>query len=177
MSALARLGGRKSPGLGKLPSKERESLRQYLRDVVEPSEVWTALKAALESGSQTAVVSAARLLVTELVEEHKDVDRAKEMESAAAGARLKLDEQLPRVVKACLMRLLADQPPQSPDPSIVRRTLELFRADPEHQPFLERLRAERSTEDELEARVAERIDALEREREELKAQRAEFAST
>jgi hypothetical protein len=85
--------GRRS-ALAGMPTKERQSLRQYLREQVDPAEVWTALKAALESGSQTAVVSAARLLVTELYEDRAEEDEAKLRQQAGAEARQRLAELL-----------------------------------------------------------------------------------
>jgi hypothetical protein len=94
MRALGSKGGRGRRGLGKLPATERQSLRDYLREQVDPAEVWQALKAALESGSQTAVVSAARLIVTELYEEREEADyRAKvgaEMKAKSAEAGEKI---------------------------------------------------------------------------------------
>jgi hypothetical protein len=82
----------------KLAEPERQSLRQYLREQVDPAEVWTALKAALESGSQTAVVSAARLLVTELYEEQNLEERdfrariRAEQDAHAEEARRKIEK-------------------------------------------------------------------------------------
>jgi hypothetical protein len=100
MRELGRKGGRAGRGLGKMPSAERQSLREYLREQVDPAEVWHALKAALESGSQTAAVGAARLLVTELYEDRADEDQAKQMKAAAADARAKLEEMLRRRASA-----------------------------------------------------------------------------
>lgn len=74
MRELGRKGGRKSPRLGKLPKAERQSLRAYLREEVDPAEVWQALKAALESENQTAKVGAARVLLQELYEEKRGED-------------------------------------------------------------------------------------------------------
>jgi hypothetical protein len=95
MRELGRKGGKGRRSLSRqLPEPERQSLRQYLREQVDPSEVRLALKAALESGSQTAVVSAARLLVTELYEERPDEDRKADMQRANAQAKARLAELL-----------------------------------------------------------------------------------
>jgi hypothetical protein len=88
-----------------------QDLQQAVDAAVTPiidAEVWQALKAALESGSQTAVVSAARLLVTELYEEREDEDRAAESERANARAKQRLAELLATRARASQRRQLGD---------------------------------------------------------------------
>jgi hypothetical protein len=117
--------GSQSPWPREAATAERQSLRQYLREQVDPAEVWHAFKAALESGSQTAVVSAARLLVTELYEEREDEDKARDHKLVVEQARAHLDVWLPKVCAAVIDRLLKDEGPQKTDPMIVHRVLEL----------------------------------------------------
>jgi hypothetical protein len=109
MRELGRKGGRgrRSP-LASMPSQERQSLRQHLREQVNPAEVWQALRAALESGSQTAVVSAARLLVTELYEERQDEDREAELRRANARAKQRLAELLAQRARVHEKRQIRD---------------------------------------------------------------------
>src|SRR5512133_1282943 len=108
MRELGRASGRSRRGLGKLPASQRQSLREYLREQVDPAEVWQALKAALESSSQTAVVSAARLLVPERYEARQDEDRAAEIERANARAKQRLAELLATRARATQQRPLRD---------------------------------------------------------------------
>jgi hypothetical protein len=109
MRELGRKGGKRRRSLtAKLAEPERQSLRSYLREQVDPAEVWTALKAALESGSQTAVVSAARLLVTELYEERRDEDRVAERQRANAEARHRLAELLAQRARVHAKGQIAD---------------------------------------------------------------------
>jgi hypothetical protein len=62
--------GRKSGEARRRPRPERveQSLRAYLRETVEPSEVWAALKLAMEGQNESARVAASRVLMDALSE-------------------------------------------------------------------------------------------------------------
>jgi hypothetical protein len=59
-----------------------------LRREVDPAELWSALKAALQSENQTAKVSAARVLLQELYEPTKEKEPQHQAEIAAASRKL-----------------------------------------------------------------------------------------
>jgi hypothetical protein len=67
------------------PKAERvnPSLREFLKREVPPAEVWNALKLALEGSSESARVSAARVLIDALHEEQTDRSRELEIHAAA----------------------------------------------------------------------------------------------
>jgi hypothetical protein len=66
MKELGRKGGRRN---GKIkPERVHEGLREYLKREVAPSEVWAALKLAMEGQNESARVSASRVLMDALSE-------------------------------------------------------------------------------------------------------------
>jgi len=92
MRALGRAGGRKSPGRGKSREREHEPLRVYLRRVVDPADVWQAVKAALESAKQSDRLAGAKLLLAELYEAPSS--QQEEKAATLASARAKLADKL-----------------------------------------------------------------------------------
>jgi hypothetical protein len=68
--------GRKSAAARRKPHPERvnESLRTYLKREVAPSEVWAALKLAMEGQNESARVAASRVLMDALAEPERDKD-------------------------------------------------------------------------------------------------------
>jgi hypothetical protein len=60
------------------PDRVRPSLRQYLVDTVEPSEVWAALKLAMEGANESARVQASRVLIDALAELKQEQERGAE---------------------------------------------------------------------------------------------------
>jgi cell division protein ZapA (FtsZ GTPase activity inhibitor) len=104
------------------PKAERvpQGLRAYLRENVPPAEVWKALKATLESGSESARVSAARVLVNVYVEEREDRQHELQIQRAAEefdrkiraqGERTRIirREQLTELLEPIAMAELADE--------------------------------------------------------------------
>lgn len=81
------------------PNAERvhPSLRDFLKREVPPSEVWQALKLALEGGSESARVSAARVLIDALHEQADDRSRELQVKTAADEFRAKFGARLERM--------------------------------------------------------------------------------
>jgi hypothetical protein len=161
MRALGSRGGRsrRNTLTSKLAEPERQSLRQYLREQVDPAEVWTALKAALESGSQTAVVSAARLLVTELYEEN--------LEERDFRARIRAEQDAH-----------AEEARRKIEKLVLHAVVSIVRGETTHSPVWVTALAEN-----LDAETKARITELKAEREALEAglagvrlQREEFVA-
>lgn len=73
MREIGRKGGSVGKGNAALRRSmvERPSLREYLRETVAPSEVWQALRLALEGGSEPARVSASKVLLEALHDPHE----------------------------------------------------------------------------------------------------------
>lgn len=78
------------------PARIHPSLRQYLRENVAPSEVWAALKLALESENQSAKVNAARTLMDALAEPARGCPKCAEREANGPQVEAKLIELLTR---------------------------------------------------------------------------------
>jgi hypothetical protein len=87
MRELGRKGGRgrRKPN----PERVHQNLREYLRENVEPAEVWAALKLAMEGQNESARVAASRVLLDALHEPHVKEDQG-QRQAEAAGAREKL---------------------------------------------------------------------------------------
>ena len=81
------------------PNAERvhPSLRDFLKREVPPSEVWQALKLALEGGSESARVSAARVLIDALHEQADDRSRELQVKTAADEFRANFGARLERM--------------------------------------------------------------------------------
>jgi hypothetical protein len=107
--------GRKSGEARRRPNPERvhQNLREYLRQNVEPAEVWAALKLAMEGENESARVSASRVLMDALAEPERDGDEQRKADFARAGAEARqyLAKQLDRrarVMKAADVRQVRD---------------------------------------------------------------------
>jgi hypothetical protein len=85
---------------GPKPERVHESLRSYLKCEVAPAEVWAALKLAMEGQNESARVSASRVLMDALAEEHNFEERnyraqiAAEMKAQTEETRAKVDQLL-----------------------------------------------------------------------------------
>jgi hypothetical protein len=108
-----------------------------------------------------------------LAEPEQDDRRDYEPELKAASD--KFDRWLPPVVEAVIRALFTTGEPDKNDPLIVAHTLERVQADERLMRFVARFVEERNVEEEIEHRVTALTADLERESEELAAQRAEFA--
>ena len=84
--ASARARARPNPG--RVPP----SLREYLLENVEPARVWQAIERALDGSSESARVSAAKVLLDALAEPQQERDH----EAAVAGARERLAHLIDR---------------------------------------------------------------------------------
>jgi hypothetical protein len=82
--------GRKSGESRRKPNPERvhESLRSYLKREVPPERVWQALEAAMLGNNESARVSASRVLMDALHEEHDKDEHQRARAGAEARARL-----------------------------------------------------------------------------------------
>jgi hypothetical protein len=102
--------GRKSGEARRRPNPERvhQNLRQYLRENVEPAEVWAALKLAMEGQNESARVAASRVLIDALHEPHQDEDRTQQAARAGAAAKERLAELLNRRARAHDVRQVRD---------------------------------------------------------------------
>jgi hypothetical protein len=90
--------GRKSGEARRRPNPERvhQNLRQFLRENVEPAEVWVGLKLAMEGQNESARVAASRVLIDALHEPHQDENRTRAMAIASAAAKERLAALLAR---------------------------------------------------------------------------------
>jgi hypothetical protein len=79
------------------PDRVHPSLREFLRREVPPSEVWAALKLALEGGSESARVSAARVLIDALHTEQEDRSMELQIKTAAEEFHRKMAERVERI--------------------------------------------------------------------------------
>jgi hypothetical protein len=81
--------GRRGGSVGKGGAVRREairnnpSLRDFLRENVEPAAVWAAITAALEGSSEAARVSASKLLIDSLHEPERERERQTWIDDAA----------------------------------------------------------------------------------------------
>jgi hypothetical protein len=114
--------GRKSAEARKRPNRDRvhPNLREYLRENVEPAEVWAALKLAMEGQNESARVAASRVLMDALHEPEQQNER--QHQADAEAARAKLDEVIESYVAAALgtERRLYDPKNDSPVMATVR---------------------------------------------------------
>ena len=79
------------------PDRVHPSLREYLRREVPPSEVWAALKLALEGSSEAARVSAARVLIDALHTEQEDRSRELQIHAAADELNRRIADRVERM--------------------------------------------------------------------------------
>jgi hypothetical protein len=86
-----REAGRKSGEARRRPNPERvhQNLREYLRANVEPAEVWTALKLAMEGENESARVAASRVLMDALTELNEDKTEQRQADRRRANAEAK----------------------------------------------------------------------------------------
>jgi hypothetical protein len=102
--------GRASGRARRRPNPERvhQNLRQYLREHVEPAEVWAALKLAMEGQNESARVAASRVLMDALHEPHQDEDRTQQAARAGAAAKERLAHLLNRRARLHEQRQVRD---------------------------------------------------------------------
>jgi hypothetical protein len=79
------------------PDQVHPSLREYLRREVPPSEVWAALKLALEGSSEAARVSAARVLIDALDTDQEDHSRELQIHAAADEFNRRIADRVKRM--------------------------------------------------------------------------------
>jgi hydrogenase maturation factor HypF (carbamoyltransferase family) len=75
------------------------SLRDFLKREVPPAQVWRAIEAALEGGSEAARVSASRLLVDALHESDEEADWRAQARSERQVAAERFMAQIERAVE------------------------------------------------------------------------------
>jgi hypothetical protein len=187
--------GRRSGRSRREPKPERvhPSLRAYLKQEVAPSEVWAALRLAMEGANESARVSASKVLMDAL-SEPADAGGCRrcqqwdaELKTAAARFREKMADKVerrrmqlradPLLALEELVAELRQEAVQLEDeavqahPDLIVGDVSFERADAIWQGLEEiGLVRRRSPEEQS---LAEERAALEREREELAAQRAE----
>ena len=89
MRELGRRGGRASPK-AKRADAQRETLREFLRREVDPSDVWAAIQSSLASSNERDKLAGAKLLLGELYEPAAEREREREERAEVAGSRERL---------------------------------------------------------------------------------------
>jgi hypothetical protein len=88
------------------PDRVHEGLRSYLQREVSPSEVWAALKLAMEGQNESARVGASKVLMDALSEPRDGCPKCAEREREAPNVAEEAERKLGGLVVTCIRAIL-----------------------------------------------------------------------